>query len=533
MHINRDNSSIDVGIRRLQRRRSRAEQAHMDFQHQQRIIQQHYPHHQRHRLQEKYPVMAPQLAATHVPGASYSASSGNYYSSNNSSNNCTKSHNYAHINNNCADTQEWNSEDTGGTHSGSNGNTRVNHFNTTQPNSAVWAAKQFRIRGKPAPIAHRRLPMLWLSLKINWSAASSANKEALRQLAMAGRYSCNNVSRSPSFYSLKNLKHEGHQTCISLSSDNCTSAVQNSNCDKDTKSTESMLNSTLINNISSEKTAATESDEIVVSTGRSISVESADIKKTLPKDIKSETEIDHDSHHDNNVHNYEDVHESYYPRHLQGHFGGSANNHNVDNRYEHNSMLEGQHLSSSRGNGYEAAALGMEIDTNCRDRTMEEGLDEDALLEIPVTTVSWVCSVCTFNNAPGTSFCQVCESDAPDQSHIDMNEVLACGLTVAQVEELQTRDISPEDFQVLLELDEQVPKKTLSKDDVAQFIRVKFVEGMESVDCGVCLCDVEVGEEFVKLPCKHTFHDECITRWLTEYNTKCPFKCNENLKKTK
>ena len=77
----------------------------------------------------------------------------------------------------------------------------------------------------------------------------------------------------------------------------------------------------------------------------------------------------------------------------------------------------------------------------------------------PVTTVSWICEVCTFNNAPGTNYCQVCESDAPDQSDIDLNQVLECGLTLAQVEELQTRDISPEDFQVLLELDEKVPDR--------------------------------------------------------------------------
>ncbi len=149
----------------------------------------------------------------------------------------------------------------------------------------------------------------------------------------------------------------------------------------------------------------------------------------------------------------------------------------------------------------------------------------------PVTTVSWVCGVCTFNNAPGTNYCQMCESDAPDQSNINLDEVLACGLTLAQVEELQTRDISPEDFQVLLELDEKVPKKTLSGDDVAQFERVTFVEGMLALDCGICLCELEPGEQYVRLPCDHTFHDECITRWLTQYNTKCPLKCEGDLKK--
>ena len=86
-------------------------------------------------------------------------------------------------------------------------------------------------------------------------------------------------------------------------------------------------------------------------------------------------------------------------------------------------------------------------------------------------------------------------------------------------------------YQVLLELDEKVPKKTLKQEDVDAFTKATFTAEDEAVDCGICLCEVEVGDEFVRLPCNHGFHDECITRWLTEYNTQCPFKCGGDLKK--
>ena len=113
------------------------------------------------------------------------------------------------------------------------------------------------------------------------------------------------------------------------------------------------------------------------------------------------------------------------------------------------------------------------------------------------------------------------------ETRVDMDEVLECGLTRRQVQELQTRDITPDDFQLLLELDEKVAKKTLDEerlDAIAK--RATFGESDEAAECGVCLGDLEVDDAIVRLPCNHVFHDECITKWLTEFNTTCPFKCN-------
>jgi hypothetical protein len=45
--------------------------------------------------------------------------------------------------------------------------------------------------------------------------------------------------------------------------------------------------------------------------------------------------------------------------------------------------------------------------------------------------------------------------------------------------------------------------------------------------CSVCLCEYEDGDNLVSLPCKHIYHDDCITSW-TDHNKKCPL-CNYDL----
>lgn len=40
-------------------------------------------------------------------------------------------------------------------------------------------------------------------------------------------------------------------------------------------------------------------------------------------------------------------------------------------------------------------------------------------------------------------------------------------------------------------------------------------------ECTVCIEEIKVGDEVVFLPCKHWFHEGCVTMWLKEHNT-CP-----------
>ncbi|XXG52535.1 hypothetical protein AAC387_Pa03g0841 [Persea americana] len=44
----------------------------------------------------------------------------------------------------------------------------------------------------------------------------------------------------------------------------------------------------------------------------------------------------------------------------------------------------------------------------------------------------------------------------------------------------------------------------------------------EQVNCVVCLCVIEEGEEVRELRCKHLFHRACLDRWLAYRHATCP-----------
>ncbi|XP_022740743.1 uncharacterized protein LOC111292567 [Durio zibethinus] len=44
----------------------------------------------------------------------------------------------------------------------------------------------------------------------------------------------------------------------------------------------------------------------------------------------------------------------------------------------------------------------------------------------------------------------------------------------------------------------------------------------QSNECAVCLSELEEGETVRKLKCKHTFHKDCLDRWLQQYRATCP-----------
>jgi len=51
--------------------------------------------------------------------------------------------------------------------------------------------------------------------------------------------------------------------------------------------------------------------------------------------------------------------------------------------------------------------------------------------------------------------------------------------------------------------------------------------GDDEPTCSICLSGYEKGDKLVSLPCKHVFHESCITSW-TDHNTRCPL-CNADL----
>jgi hypothetical protein len=66
-----------------------------------------------------------------------------------------------------------------------------------------------------------------------------------------------------------------------------------------------------------------------------------------------------------------------------------------------------------------------------------------------------------------------------------------------------------------------------SKESISQLGDVVKNIGDDEPTCSICLCEYEKGDKLVSLPCKHVFHESCITSW-TDHNTRCPL-CNADL----
>ena len=123
--------------------------------------------------------------------------------------------------------------------------------------------------------------------------------------------------------------------------------------------------------------------------------------------------------------------------------------------------------------------------------------------------------------------------------------------TAALLRELQFREVTPEDYDLLLQLDESVAKKCLTQADLdalpevtlEALLRVKIhdssgsegiVQGSddgeeESKLCLVChedLFQLDAAAECCRvkvLPCGHRFHYDCLSAWLLKTSTQCPY----------
>ncbi|CAN4124712.1 unnamed protein product [Withania somnifera] len=66
-------------------------------------------------------------------------------------------------------------------------------------------------------------------------------------------------------------------------------------------------------------------------------------------------------------------------------------------------------------------------------------------------------------------------------------------------------------------------------------LRVKRFEhdNLESspVECAICLCKIEDGEQVRELNCDHLFHRACLDRWMNCGRMTCPL-CRNHLIKT-
>ncbi|EDQ90473.1 uncharacterized protein MONBRDRAFT_7117 [Monosiga brevicollis MX1] len=96
------------------------------------------------------------------------------------------------------------------------------------------------------------------------------------------------------------------------------------------------------------------------------------------------------------------------------------------------------------------------------------------------------------------------------------------------LQDLQYRDITPEDYELLLELDEQLPKTTADPALLAGLVVVSFAAlsdhaSSKPIDCSICMEAYTDSSAVVALPaCHHVYHEACIRTWLEAYGAKCP-----------
>ncbi|KAL2559096.1 putative E3 ubiquitin-protein ligase [Forsythia ovata] len=60
---------------------------------------------------------------------------------------------------------------------------------------------------------------------------------------------------------------------------------------------------------------------------------------------------------------------------------------------------------------------------------------------------------------------------------------------------------------------------------------LEFLEYVDdlNVECAVCLCRIDEGDEVTELRCNHLYHRVCLERWLGYGHRTCPL-CRNNLK---
>ena len=92
--------------------------------------------------------------------------------------------------------------------------------------------------------------------------------------------------------------------------------------------------------------------------------------------------------------------------------------------------------------------------------------------------------------------------------------------------ELQDREITPEDYDLLVQLECSVKPKTLSKAKI-DTLRSEKVTNVINDICSICIEDYISRDVRRFLACGHHFHDHCIRTWLSTTSNRCPIDGSE------
>jgi len=113
-----------------------------------------------------------------------------------------------------------------------------------------------------------------------------------------------------------------------------------------------------------------------------------------------------------------------------------------------------------------------------------------------------------------------CEADASILADLGVGNE-----TFRQLQDLEDREIDPNDYDVLMRLARKPSTKTLDLSSLASVCETFIAEAEQDLDsCTICLCALSAGEELIRVGCdaRHVFHSQCIAEWLTKSSTCCP-----------
>ncbi|CAF1225363.1 unnamed protein product [Didymodactylos carnosus] len=90
--------------------------------------------------------------------------------------------------------------------------------------------------------------------------------------------------------------------------------------------------------------------------------------------------------------------------------------------------------------------------------------------------------------------------------------------------EMQNRELSPEDYEMLCRLDERVERKTVNNSvlDSLQTVCIENTNDYLDEMCTICMEKYQLTQLIKLLPCKHKFHQACIETWLKSFSPNCP-----------
>ena len=105
-------------------------------------------------------------------------------------------------------------------------------------------------------------------------------------------------------------------------------------------------------------------------------------------------------------------------------------------------------------------------------------------------------------------------------SPININNLIGNLLNLSNIGSLQFNNHTTQDV-----------ISTLDESDNDKLNIYTLTENKED-KCSVCMSELNIDEHVCELPCKHTFHNDCIQPWLQQYNYKCPI-CRKEVGKPK